>query len=129
MRTLLPMGGVLALGFVLLLFAGSGFNAIVAGDANTDGLQSELQDTADQTGVDNETVVEGSRETGGDGSIVGIAIGGSQKLLRIVGLVALMPVTLQQLRFPAWFAFPLGSIGSLIAAVGIIQFITGRIWR
>jgi hypothetical protein len=129
MRTIYPLGAVLALGFVLLLFAGSGFNGIVAGDANTDGLQSELQEKGDQTNVGNDTVVEGSRETSGDGSIVGIAIGGTQTLVSIVGLVALLPNTLRQLGFPAWFALPIGTVVSLVSAVGIIQFITGRIWR
>jgi hypothetical protein len=129
MRTILPVGAVIALGLVLLLFTGSGFNALVTGDANTNSLQDQLQDTSNETNVDDSTVVEGSRETSGDGSIVGIAIGGASRLLGIVGLVALLPRTLQQLGFPAWFAVPLGSVASLIAAVGIIQFIAGRIWR
>jgi hypothetical protein len=129
MRTILPVGAVIALGLVLLLFTGSGFNALVTGDANTNSLQDQLQDTSNETNVDDSTVVEGSRETSGDGSIVGIAIGGASRLLGIVGLVALLPRTLQQLGFPTWFATPLGSVASLIAAVGIIQFIAGRIWR
>jgi hypothetical protein len=129
MRTLYPLGAVIALGLVLLLFTGSGFNALVAGDANTQGLQDELRDTNNQSDLSNGTVVEGSRETGGQGSIVGIAIGGAQKLLRIVQLVALLPRTLIQLGFPVWFAAPVGGVASLIASVGVIQFISGRIWR
>lgn len=130
MRTQFPVAVMLAFAVMFAMFAGSGFNTIVRGDAQGgDQLADELGEQANDSAVANNESVSGSRAASDEGSLVGVIIGAGQSLMQIVGMVALLPLTLQNLGFPTWFATPVGSIVYVVAGIGILQFITGRIFE
>lgn len=129
MRTLYPLAVILCIGLMAAFFAGSGFNAIVG--AGGGGAAGEIQENVD--GVANESSVngslDGSTQGAGDSTIVGMVLSSAGEIGRILGLIVMMPMTLIDLGFPAWFAIPIGSVVTIIASVGFIQFVTGRTWR
>lgn len=121
---------MLCLAVAFGLFAGSGFNAIVGVDnAGGDQATDELQDQADDSAVDEEEDVEGSRAASDEGSLVGVIISAGQSIMEITTMVALLPLTLRNLGFPAWFAAPIGSLVYVVSGIGILQFITGRVYE
>jgi hypothetical protein len=128
MRTTLPLVIVLAMMITAGFFAGSGFNGLVDGEANIDPVETEVEQRAEEsaTGSGNFTA---SRSGGDDGSIVGLVVGGAEDLFEFTALIALLPITLQQLGFPDWFAFPIGAVLQIIVSIGVLQFVTGRVYR
>jgi uncharacterized protein (DUF983 family) len=44
-------------------------------------------------------------------------------------MVVLLPMTLVDLGFPVWFAVPVGAPATIVASIGVIQFVTGRVLR
>jgi len=128
MRTTLPLAIMLSLAVMFAFFAGSGFNGIVRGDAQGGGQAAdELEQQADNSSVAEDEAVSGSRAASDEGSLVGVIIGAGQSVMRIMGMIALLPLTLRNLGFPAWFSAPVGSLVYVVAGVGILQFITGRV--
>jgi hypothetical protein len=99
------------------------------GVAPASGLDSpeELRNQSDQSGV--KEGVEGDASNAGDGDIIGLIIDSGQAVARIAGMVVLLPLELQDLGFPSWFAVPLGLSVQTIVGVGVFQFISGRQWR
>lgn len=129
MRTIYPV--VLVLGMMLMaaFFVGSGFNGIVSGESNVDALGGELDEKAGESAVGvngSGGNLSASRSASDEGSIVGLVVSAASNLFNFVGLVALLPTTLQKLGFPAWFALPVGATVSIVASIGLIQFISGR---
>jgi len=122
MRTTLPLALTVALFLSAAFFAGSGFNAVVGGDRGMQDLREEVDDSAEVDSGDDLSAQRGSDES----SIVGLVVGAGQTLSSVVGLVILLPITLQKLGFPLWFATPLGAGAQIIATIGLFQFITGR---
>jgi hypothetical protein len=129
MRTQYPLAVMLCLAVMFGMFAGSGFNDIVRGDVAGEQVSDELDERANDSAISNNESVSGSRAASDEGSLVGVIIGAGQSLMQIVGMIALMPVTLQNLGFPTWFAAPVGSIVYVIAGIGILQFVTGRLYE
>lgn len=128
MRTTFPLVAVLSLFVAMAFFSGSGFNAIVDGDRNTKSLESEVNETANES-VGGFDQLSGSRSGEDEGSIVGIVVAGARNIGKLIGMFALLPVTMTNLGFPVWFAAPVGIVLELIASIGIIQFVTGRVLR
>lgn len=129
MRTTYPLMVLFAIGLAGAFFAGSGFNGLVQGDGGTQQVSDVVNNSADGSVVGDSESLTGSRETTGDGSIVGLVIGGGRVIGSVIGKIVLLPFTLMQLGFPAWFALPVGAFSELVVSVGLIQFITGRVLR
>jgi len=127
-RTLFPIVAVLALGVALLMMQGSGFNALVTG-SQTAGPLGDAISAQGESSPANEGSLNATRSAAGEGSIAGLILGGSSAALDVVGLLALLPVTLEKLGFPTWFAFPIGSVVYIISGLGIAQFVSGRVFR
>lgn len=127
-RTAFLLAVVLSIGVMMTLFAGSGFNALVAGSQDA----GPLSDAINNQGSD--SVVNGSEDissdrTGSSGSLAGLVLSSARRIGDVIGLVSFLPITLQRLGFPRWFALPLGSVVYLIAGIGIVQFLSGRVYR
>ena len=126
MRTTYPLAVVLALGLMAAFFAGSGFNAIVKGEHNTEEVSDVVTTPGNASVVGDENNLTGSRSSSGEGSIVGLVIGASGTIGNIIGMIVLLPLTLRDLGFPVWFAVPVGGFAELLLSIGFIQFVTGR---
>lgn len=129
MRTTAPILIVLCIGVGGGMIGMSGFaDAWGAPQPETTGAQEQLEDTSESV---NPAGPEGSASgpvSSGESSIVGLVVDGATSIVGIAASVALLPVTLMNLGFPAWFALPLGSLAYLIAGIGVIEFATNREW-
>jgi hypothetical protein len=125
MRTIAPI-------FIVFVIAVSGSMIGMSGFADawgvqapeTTGAQEELEETSEQVRPDN-----GSAEgpvNSGESSIVGLVVDGSTSAAEVGTAVILLPTTLMNLGFPAWFALPLGSIAYLVVGIGVFEFATNR---
>jgi hypothetical protein len=128
MRTTFPLAVVLCLGVALLLFSGSGFNAIVSGSQSPGPLGDALGQQADQSPVQDGSISV-RRSASDEGSVAGLILGGSQSAFQALNLLAFFPQTLQRLGFPTWFALPVGSLVYVVVGIGIAQFVSGRIYE
>jgi hypothetical protein len=129
MRTTFPLALILSIGIALLMFSGSGFNAIVEGSQEPGELGENINEEANQSAVQASDSV-GVENTGeDDGSIAGLIISGGSGIVQTISLVATAPVTLQRLGFPAWFALPVGSLIYIVVGVGIFQVLSGRTYE
>jgi len=127
MQTSPTLGLVLALGFSFALMAGSGIGPAVFGENPGDsearktlediGEEANVSDQGDELGV--------SADVGGDNepTLVGFAISGGQFMIKAVGAVALLPLTLTRLGLPSYFALPAGGLAQFIATIGLYKFI------
>lgn len=129
MRSKTVLGVVLAFGVAFALLSGSGIGAAIFGEGPGDAETSRtLDEIGDDAGVDGDGEGSGlSADVAGDNepTLVGVAISGGQFAAQLVGAVALMPVTLMRLGFPAYFAIPIGGVAQIIAFIGLIQFVRG----
>jgi|APHM01.1.fsa_nt_gi hypothetical protein len=128
MRTTFPLAVILALGIASAFFVGSGFNALVEGERDLGQVQNEVNKSAGGSPVAQEEL-ESNRRGTEDGSIVDLVLSSAGDIAKFVGLVAILPVTLQELGFPTWFAAPVGSLVTIIVSIGLIQFVSGRVLR
>lgn len=127
MRTNYAWFLVLAIGISALMWNLSGVDEALTGPGPADELESggELEDRA--PGTPN---VNGSASSAdGEGDIVGFIISGGQAIAGFVGVVVLLPLELERLGFPYWFAYPIGIGTQFIASIGLIQFVTNRILK
>jgi len=125
-RTTYPLALILCFGLVMGMFAGSGFNGIVDGDRGTGQASDALAEQGNQSKINDSESIDASRASSDDGSIAGVILSSGRSVLSIVGMIALLPVTLQNLGFPGWFVAPVGSLFYVVSGIGIIQFISGR---
>jgi hypothetical protein len=128
MRTTFPLVLVLAMAITATFFVGSGFNDVVDGSQSIDPVQEEVDQRAAESAAGSGNF---SADRGGtdEGSIVGLVVGGAQDIVQFTSLVALLPITLNQLGFPGWFAFTIGGVLQIVVSIGILQFVTGRQFR
>lgn len=127
MRTIAAVGVVLALGVAGMMLGMSGFaDAWGASPPKTTAAQEELNKSAGEVGPGN-TPVSGPVSSA-DSSIVGLISSGLGGAVKVAGAVILLPLTLVNLGFPAWFAVPLGLLAQVITGIGIIEFATNREW-
>lgn len=125
MRTNAPLAVVLAIGIALAFFAGSGFNDIVRGSQDPGPLNDQIDEQANESAASPDSDVKVSRSASDEGSIAGLILSGGRGIVDFVGLVATLPLTLQRLGFPGWFAAPVGSVALIVSGIGIIQFLRG----
>jgi hypothetical protein len=129
MQTKTVLGLVLAFGVAFSLLAGSGIGAAIFGASPGDAQTSRtIDDAANQSTVDKEAEGGGlGADVTGDNepTLVGVAISGGRFAAQLVGSVALLPVTLMRLGFPAYFAVPVGGVAQIIAFIGLVQFVRG----
>jgi len=128
MRSKSVLGVVLAFGVVFSLIAGSGIGAAVFGEDPSGAETSRtLDEISNESSVDPDDGDGLSADVTGDNepTLVGVAISGGAFAANLVASVALLPVTLMRLGFPAYFAVPVGGVAQIIAFIGLIQFVRG----
>lgn len=128
MRGTWAMAVAIAIAGAAMMFSLSGYGAIYPNDP-TDGLgpmESGLNKTAD-----NESVQGGidGQITGQDPSLVSVIVNGASSVANIIAFILLLPISLQNLGFPFWFAVPVGLIAQLGGFIAMAQFTTGRVLR
>lgn len=125
MRTQFLVVIVIALAVASMMLSMSGLNAVFGQSKNAD-LESDLNSTANDTAAG-----EGdfSADARSEGSIVGFVISGAQSLGNALSMIVGLPYTLMGMGFPKYFAWPVGMAGYIIASIGFVQFITGRVLR
>lgn len=127
MRTIAPVLLVLVIGTSGMMLGMSGFtDAWGSEPPQTDAAAEEVESGAGSVGPDDEPV--SGPVTSGESNIVGLIVDGLSTLVGIAGAVLVLPVTLMNLGFPAWFAIPVGSVAEGIVGIGIIEFATQREW-
>lgn len=129
MRTTWGVSLVLAIGVATLMFTASGY-AGQFGESPTDGLGPVGEQVDDQA---NESAIKGDgisgAASGSDEPLINFILNGGGALLSTAKLVVTLPVALIGLGFPTWFAAPVGGLITIVTSIGIIQFITGRVYR
>jgi hypothetical protein len=129
MRTTWGVFLVLAIGASALMFGLSGYGAQYSDDPSQ-GLGPIGEDV--NKSAENSSVRGGGVEgaaSGSDEPLISFILNGASVILETAKLVVALPLALINLGFPAWFAIPVGSIVSIVTSIGIIQFITGRIYK
>jgi hypothetical protein len=131
MNTLYPTLFVIALAVAATMLGMSGYtDAIGVTSDPTDGLGApdalEEQTNGSAYQPDGDGGFEGSAEGGDESDIVGFIISGSRTVANFVGFVVLLPLELNDLGFPWWFAYPLGLASQLMATLTVAQFASNR---
>jgi len=129
MRTTAPVLMVLCIAVAGAMISGSGF-ADVWGtpEPETAGAQSALEERSEAVSPAGESGSATGPVSSGESSIVGLVVDGSQSVAGIAAAVVLLPVTMTNNGFPWWFAYPVGSIAYIISGIGVIEFVTNRVW-
>jgi hypothetical protein len=125
MRATFALALALSMAMAGLFMTGSGFNAAVGQEERVPTISEELEEKGNGSSVD----FSSSARSEDDGSIAGFIISGTSEVISMFGMVLLMPLTLRQLGFPQWFAFPIGLGFYVLLTVGVAQFASGRIFR
>jgi len=134
MQTSPVLGLVLALGFSFALIAGSGIGPAVFGENPED---SKAKKTLEDIGEDADVGCDGSdgdcedgeggvsADVGGDNepTLVGFAISGGEFIVKAVGAIALLPLTLNRLYLPWYFAAPAGALAQFIGTIGLYKLV------
>lgn len=126
MRTIYPLLVVMALGLAVMVVNLSGF-AAVTGVSTDPGLQADsaLNDSVGDHNVSKG--FNGSADSSDDSDIVGVILAGGSAIFDILGMVVLLPWELENLGLPRAFAYPVGVAGQLLAVIGGIQLVMGRV--
>ena len=125
MRTTYPVVVVLAIAMVAAMISMSGFWGAVGLVDDQPAASAAVNESAGDYNPN--TGFAGEANTQNDGDIVGLILSGGGDAFDLLGLVNLLPNTLMWLGFPAWFANPLGWAGSILAFLGGVQFVLGRV--
>lgn len=129
MRTQFALAATLALFLSMAFFAGSGFNEMVRGDRGSGQLDDQIQGAANDSALSENGSLKASRSASDDGSIAGLIISGGQQGLDALMVVVMLPTTLMNLGFPAWFAGGVGNIIRIVVGIGFVQFVLGRVYQ
>jgi hypothetical protein len=126
MRTTYPVVVVIAIAIASIMFSLSGAGALFGQDPTTDAAGDQLEDKANSSAI-NEAEGEGLDLDGTSSSdLIGFIIDGASAVASVGVLVLILPVAMQNMGFPYWFAFPLGLAAQILVSIGLMQFITGR---
>jgi hypothetical protein len=122
---------VLSFGVAFSMLAGAGIGPAVFGEDPSGAQTSKtLDEVANQSSVEQGDDGGLGADVTGDNepTLVGVAISGGRFLANLVASVALLPLTLMRLGFPAYFAVPIGGVAQIIAFIGLVEFIrTGEL--
>jgi hypothetical protein len=113
---------VLSFVVALAVLSGSGATAYIGGSIGGQDARTDAQELADEKNVTGQAAAN-------EGSIVGLVVGGARDLADVVALAVYFPSTLKAIGLPNWLADPLGIVANIVAFVGILQFISGRIYE
>lgn len=130
MRTKYPVLVVMALATASLIWGMSGFGDVYGvNDPVGDDSQAAdaLQEESNESSASSGGTFEGSANTGTDSNnIVGLIISGISSIVSFGTMVALLPLELERLGFPRYFAYPIGVLAQTLVGIGIVQFATNR---
>jgi uncharacterized protein YceK len=127
MRTIYPIVVAIALIVAWTMISLSGFAAVVGqqGDQGVKGGE-KLNESADKSpaeeGVDSSVLSLDNPLT----ALITTAIDG---FVQFSSFVLLLPINLQRLGFPGFFALPVGVAAQFIVGIGVFQAISGRTVR
>ena len=116
----------MSFGVAFAMLSGAGLGAVFGEDPDdheTTRAIEALEEDAD--------VEEGeggvSADVAGDSepTLVGLAISAGAFAVQLVVAVGLLPVTLMELGFPRYAAYPLGIVAQSVALIGLFQFVRG----
>lgn len=114
----------LALAMSGAILSASGFTAIIGEERHS----QQLSDKVVETG--NKSVVA---QDGGFGSdftgIIGIVLAAGSYILTVAKILVLLPLELNKLGLPSWFAYTVGSSIQILGGIGFLQFVAGRVLR
>lgn len=127
MRTNFVWFLVLALGISALMWQLAGVGSVLSGDNAAGGLESG--DELEAQAPDEPRVNGSANSNTGESDIVGLILAGGAGIANFVNMAVLLPLELQRLGFPYWFAYPIGLGVQVIALIGIIQFLSNRVMR
>lgn len=129
MRTLVALAAILSIAVAGAILGGSGFATAWGAEPPTTaaGAQDKLNQSSSDVQPSNNPIDGPVSST--DDSIIGLIGSGLGSLTDIAGMVALLPIVMVDLGFPAYFAYPIGALAQLLAGIGIIQFAINRRWR
>lgn len=128
MRTLAPTMIVLAIAVSGAMIGMSGFaDAWGVQEPDTAGPQEHLDEQSSDMNPNNGPV--SGPVSSGESDVVGLIADGLNSLVDLAAAVALLPVTLNNLGFPWWFAAPIGSLAYIITGIGLIEFASNRVWN
>jgi hypothetical protein len=128
MRTNVIFAMLLSFGVAGALITGSGFAALIGQGDPVGTVDDRVSEQANESTLENGSV-SGEKAPGDDASIISLVISGGQRIAEVIGMVVLLPMTLINLGFPPWFAVPVGAPATIIASIGVVQFVTGRVLR
>lgn len=127
MRTITPVMIVMCIGLAGAMVSGAGLaDAWGTDPPQTAAAQEQLNKNSDR--VDPQGTPVKGPVSSGDSDLVGVIVNGITSLVKTAAAVAVMPVTLMNLSFPIWFAVPVGSFGTLLVGIGIVEFASNREW-
>jgi hypothetical protein len=128
MRSNILIGVVMSLALAGALMTGSGFAGLVGKGDPTGDINEKVNKKAENSTL-KDGDLSGEDAPSDDDSIISLVIDGAQEIANIIGMVTLLPLTLINMGFPSWFAIPVGAPITIIASIGLVQFVTGRVLR
>lgn len=131
MRTTAPVVFVLALGVAFAIVGATGIAGIwgVQDAPGGDRVEGNLKDNAGDSPAGNDDTFDGQvGRSGGETNLIGLVISGLGILASAAAAIVLLPLTLTDLGFPAYAAFPIGLFLQVIVGIGIVEFASGREW-
>lgn len=129
MRTIFAIVLILSLATAGLMFQLAGFDQALSGPdpsadlVSADELEPQANDSAINDGLN------GSASTEGEGDIIGLIVTSIDSIFRLAGFIVLLPLELQNLGFPYWFAYPAGLTLQILGSVGLYQFASDKNWK
>lgn len=129
MRSQFAVYLVLAMAIAGMIFSMSGFNAVIGQDGHNSDLSGRVNDSAENSSVNSEGDTFNADARAQGGTLVGFILTGGSAIMDVLSLVVLLPLELQAMGFPYWFAYPIGVLVEVVVGVGFIQFIVGRVYR
>lgn len=127
MRTKFILLLVMSMAVTGMVFQMSGFNDMVGYRGDSEEASDEFEDVGNDSAP--QKTVGADARTDESGTLVGVVITGISGIANFVGLVALLPVELNSMGFPWWFAYPIGLLAQAIIGIGFIQFASNRVFR
>lgn len=131
MRTTGAIIAVLLFGFAFTVVSGAGLAGAWGIDNPLGGSDAAgaFGDAGEQSPGGEGSVGGSAQQSSGETDIVSLTLDGARFFGFVVGKIALLPITLNQLGLPLFAAAPIGLFAQFLGGVGLIQFIGNRVWR
>lgn len=129
MRTIAPVILILAIGTAGIMWSLSGFGLVYGTGDPVDDIESGEQVNKSAENLQPEEDESFSTSNRGGDSFVGSVISAGSQIMSLVTAAVLLPMELQRIGLPQWFALPLGLSAQTVAFIGFLQFVSGRVWE